>query len=260
MKNTEYTFKNAVRKSWLPMYHYFRSRFLEWKYSGHASEVSFEWDWSKTNYNRIALVNLFLRHLEDPSYLEIGCQNNALFDSIPVAKKTGVDPYQGGTIRTTSDDFFQQNSDFFDFVFIDGLHTFEQVRKDIINALAKTKVGGWVAIHDMLPRSWVEEHVPVVSQGAWTGDVWKVAFELVDAVGIDFRIVKIDHGVGLVRLISHEAKLAQKDFLNNENFSYFAKNHRALPVISWEEMRAWLDASNESGKQALELTGDSSNI
>jgi hypothetical protein len=256
MKNTEYTFRKAFRKSWMPIYHYFRSRFLEWKYAANASDISFEWDWSKTNYNRIALVNYLLRHLDNPSYLEIGCQNNALFDSIPVPNKTGVDPYQGGTIRTTSDDFFQKNADFFDFVFIDGLHTFEQVRKDIINALAKTKVGGWVAIHDMLPRSWVEEHVPVVSQGAWTGDVWKVAFELVDAIGIEFRIVKIDHGVGLVRLISQEAKLAQKDFLKNENFSYFAANHRALPVISWDEMRTWLEASHEARKLTTKFVSD----
>ena len=37
------------------------------------------------------------------------------------------------------------------------------------------KPGGSIAIHDMLPRDWIEEHVPQISTRAWTGDGWKGA-------------------------------------------------------------------------------------
>ena len=69
------------------------------------------------------------------SYLEIGCFNNELFNYINCQKKVGVDPYSGGTIRKTSDDFFLKSKETFDCIFIDGLHVYHQVKKDIINSL-----------------------------------------------------------------------------------------------------------------------------
>ena len=34
----------------------------------------------------------------------------------------------------------------------------------------------------------------------WTGDVWKHAFELASSDDIDFRIIKADYGLGILRL------------------------------------------------------------
>ena len=67
----------------------------------------------------------------DCKYLEIGCQNDLCFNSIITNNKIGVDPNAGGTIKTTSDDFFNNNEDFYDVIFIDGLHEYDQCRKDI---------------------------------------------------------------------------------------------------------------------------------
>ena len=43
----------------------------------------------------------------------------------------------------TSDDFFLSNKDKFDVIFIDGLHIYEQVRKDVVNSINAINDGGW---------------------------------------------------------------------------------------------------------------------
>ena len=35
----------------------------------------------------------------------------------------------------TSDEFFKSNNEFFDLIFLDGLHTYEQTIKDIDNSI-----------------------------------------------------------------------------------------------------------------------------
>ena len=52
-------------------------------------------------------------------------------------------------IQKTSDDASKElNSETYDFVYIDGIHTYEQVKKDIINYLPKIKKGGVIGGHD----------------------------------------------------------------------------------------------------------------
>jgi len=57
-------------------------------------------------------------------------------------RKTGVDPSPRRVLaewemhQMASDAFFAANTSKFDLIFIDGLHTSDQVIKDIFNALA----------------------------------------------------------------------------------------------------------------------------
>lgn len=53
-------------------------------------------------------------------------------------------------IRKTSDDAIHEIKKV-DFVYIDGMHTYDQVKKDIINYLPKIKKGGVIAGHDYHP-------------------------------------------------------------------------------------------------------------
>jgi hypothetical protein len=234
-----------TKNSLLKLITYF-IRLIKYKYfdlqNTSQSKVSFfDWDWNKINFNRIALVNLLVSKSKNSSYLEIGCATNSLFDSIPLVKKIGVDPASGGTIRKTSDDFFKSNKLKFDVIFIDGLHTYEQVRRDIINSIKFLNKSGFICIHDMLPRNWAESHPANITTGAWLGDVWKVAFELIETDYIDFKILKIDYGIGIIKVTNPRAEL--KDFhsqLEDKNFSYFFSNIKKIPIIEWNDAQDWL--------------------
>jgi hypothetical protein len=222
-----------------------RIYFLQNKYKNHFYNKEFNWKWSKINFNRIALINLLISKKKNCSYLEIGCASNNLFNSVYVSDKIGVDPFKGGNVRKTSNVFFNNNKKFYDVIFIDGLHEYWQVRQDVVNAIKFLKPNGWVVLHDMLPRNWVEHHVPNISPTVWTGDVWKVGFELLLTKGIDFKIVKIDHGIGVFKLTRKNPKLFDlSQTLNTAQFSYFYKNINKLPIIEWKNFQSWLNKTN----------------
>jgi hypothetical protein len=218
-------------------------KYLQYKYSANFDSRELNWNWGEMLWNRIALVNLLLSKFENPNYLEIGCASNKLFSSIFAINKTGVDPESGGTIRKTSDDFFKFNKKKFDVIFIDGLHTYDQVRKDIINSLKSLthKKVSFIALHDMLPRNWKEQHIPVISRGAWNGDVWKIAFELKETQGIEFKILRIDNGIGVIKVLKKNIVL--KDLraeISQKQFAYYFENLKKLPIIEWEDAQNWL--------------------
>jgi len=221
-----------------------REALLMRRHQRHACATRFDYDWSALSHNRISLVNLLLAASPDGDYLEIGCAGNDLFQSVLAARKIGVDPVRGGTHRQTSDDFFATwDGGKFDVIFIDGLHLYDQVRRDLVNALAWLKPGGWIAMHDMLPRDWLEEHVPQIRSAGWTGDGWKCAFEIAATPGLDFRLLAIDHGVVVVRPTAPDVKLADLTFhLAEARFTYLAENIARLPLVDYPEGRAWIRA------------------
>jgi SAM-dependent methyltransferase len=153
-------------------------------------------------------------------------------------------------VRKTSDDFFAANSARFDVVWVDGLHTYEQARADVVNAIAALKPGGWVGIHDLLPRNWIEGFVPrLFGDGAWSGDVWKVAFELASSPGIDFKLLHIDRGVGVFRVLNADARLVdRRRELDPASFAYLQQHVRELPIVEWDAAFQWItDAKRKSG-------------
>lgn len=217
-------------------------RRLQALYQAHADTRRLNYDWRKTNFNRIAIVNLLLSGKRDGKYLEIGCATNALFDSVFTKQKVGVDPEQGGTHRMTSDEFFRQHgTERYDVVFLDGLHTYEQTHLDVVNALRCVGKGGWIALHDMIPSDWLEEHVPRLA-AVWSGDVWKVAFELAQSPDIDFKLFTIDCGVGVLRVLKDDAKIPDLHAtLADKRFGYFYDNFKTLPVVDYDTGRSWID-------------------
>lgn len=211
---------------------------LERKYKKHAHPKVYDWQWEAKGYNRIALVNFLVKNSggHECNYLEIGCASNELFDSVFSLRKTGIDPNSGGTHRMTSDNFFEQNpKQCFDVVFIDGLHEYQQVRRDAINSLNFLNDGGWIAFHDFLPSTWKEHHVPRI-QSEWTGDCWKLAIELSKADGLDFWIINIDHGVGLLRKSGIEYSLPNlSSELLDAQFDKFVEELQNLPIIDFDD-------------------------
>jgi hypothetical protein len=221
-----------------------RESLLTRKYARSRFARTLDFDWAAIRHNRISLVNLLVADNPGGDYLEIGCASNLLFDAVMAARKTGVDPQSGGTHRQTSDAFFAEHPDArFDVVFIDGLHHYDQIHRDVANALRATRAGGWIGLHDMLPRDWIEEHVPQISTSRWTGDGWKVAFELMVSADVDFRLMAIDHGVGVVRVLRDGAEIADLgETLSPKRFSYLYEHFAELPVVGYDEGRAWIES------------------
>ena len=200
------------------------------KYSNFC-DTGIQIDWNKILFNRVSFITAATQKFSDCRYLEIGCDDNICFNSIPVINKIGVDPDRGGNIKDTSDNFFKNNKNRFDVIFIDGLHIYEQCRRDVINALKVLDKNGYIFLHDMTPRNWAEENVPRLKNTLWTGDIWKVAIELSKTKGIDFFVINADMGVGVLRkkeenIVYHDdfenlKDLKFKDFLNlNESINY----------------------------------------
>jgi len=151
------------------------------------------------------IIPYLANKLAAKSYLEIGCADNQCFDKVPVVHKVGVDPERGGTVRMTSDEFFSSNKEKFDLIFVDGLHKYEQVYKDLENSFKSLQPGGIVVMHDILPSnrfSAAPNKKEKKKKGvvAWNGDVWRAAFDMAQKDDIVFRAVRCLHGVGIIRV------------------------------------------------------------
>ena len=209
---------------------YYKNRILN--YDKLTNKINYEINF----YKRHAFINKAIFQYHDCRYLEIGVFDNDLFNSIPlnISNKYGVDPERGGNFRMTSDEFFKKYPDLmFDVIFIDGLHEFEQCQRDCINSIKHLKKDGIIIFHDMLPRSYYEEHVPR-QLGDWKGDVWKVAVELSSSKKCEFKIVNIDNGIGLLK-IEKDFTYKKIDGLDKKNFDDFLEYYKNLPIIKSEE-------------------------
>ena len=116
----------------------------------------------------------------------------------------------------------------FDCIFIDGLHEYHQVKKDIFNSLKFLNEGGIILLHDCLPNNYYEQATPRC-QWIWNGDVWKSIVEFRTHSNLDTYVCLADEGIGLIFKRSNRNILASniKDF-KKMNFSYFYKNYKDL--------------------------------
>ena len=150
------------------------------------------------NYFRWDLIEYLINKYKYSDYLEIGCDQDQLFSKVKIKNKTGVDPTNGGNIRKTSDEFFKENKKKFDIIFIDGLHTYNQVKKDILNSISCLKDEGIVLVHDCMPDSLSKQAVPRYRM-SWNGDVWKAIVDLRQNENLEIYTCKIDQGIGVIK-------------------------------------------------------------
>ncbi len=186
----------------------------------------------KINWNqypkRYEIINNIIKYKNYKDYLEIGCFNDENFNKIKIENKIGVDPVSGGNIRKTSDEYFKSNKNLFDIIFIDGLHHYEQVHRDVINSLNVLKKDGIILVHDCLPLKARDQMIPR-SHEKWNGDVWKSIVEFRTHSNLDTYVCLADEGIGLIFKRSNRNILASniKNF-KKMNFSYFYKNYKDL--------------------------------
>tara|TARA_B100001057_G_C22521699_1_gene822128 strand:- start:78 stop:749 length:672 start_codon:yes stop_codon:yes gene_type:complete len=202
-------------------------------------KLTFDWSIFPKRYE---IINEIILKKNFKDYLEIGCFTDENFNKIKVKNKVGVDPIQGGNIRKTSDEYFKSCEDFFDIIFIDGLHHYDQVKKDILNSLKILKTGGVILIHDCLPRKARDQMVPR-SHEEWNGDVWKSIVEFRTKDDIDTYVCYADHGLGLIlnRKNKNKLDLNIKNF-KKLKFSDYYKNHKKfMNIINHKEIFKVLD-------------------
>ena len=190
-----------------------------------------------SDYYRWDLIKYLINKYNYIDYLEIGCDQDQLFSKIYIQNKVGVDPVSGGNLRKTSDEFFKTNDKKFDLVFIDGLHTYEQVKKDIINSLDCLKENGVVLVHDCMPDCMSKQAVPRYRM-TWNGDVWKAIVEFRNSKDIDVYTCYADFGIGVIfkrpnRNLLHYPK---KNYSKLKFEEYFNNYQKLMNIIEYEEL------------------------
>ena len=196
--------------------------------------IGFDFTTKKT---RLEIVQSIIEKKKFRKYLEIGCFNDELFNYIKCEKKVGVDPVSGGTIRATSDQFFKENEEKFDCIFIDGLHQYSQVKKDIFNSLNFLSESGIILLHDCLPNNYYEQATPRC-QWIWNGDVWKAIVEFRSLKDIDVYTCYADHGIGVI-LKRPNKNLLENSYDNYSNLKfdeYFYNYKKLMNLIEYDEL------------------------
>ena len=194
------------------------------------------------NINRWDLIKKIINQNNFHSYLEIGCDENHSFDNININHKIGVDPYSGGNFRGTSDHFFSTNRENFDCIFIDGLHEYEQVCKDIKNSLDCLNPKGVILLHDTLPPNIHQQAVPRYKR-TWNGDVWKAIVNFRTYENYDIVTCRIDQGVSIIRKINNKDKLniKIKNFKNLTFKDFYYNYNDYMRIIDYENIFNYLN-------------------
>jgi len=189
------------------------------------------------NYFRWDLIEYLINKYKYSDYLEIGCDQDQLFSKVRIKNKTGVDPVSGGNIRKTSDEFFRENKNKFDIIFIDGLHTYNQVKKDILNSINCLKDEGIVLVHDCMPDSLSKQAVPRYRM-SWNGDVWKAIVDLRQNENLEIYTCKIDQGIGVIKKKRNSSILKIEKNIKDLKFKDYYKNYeKYLRVVDLEEFQ-----------------------
>ena len=189
------------------------------------------------NYFRWDLIEYLINKYKYSDYLEIGCDQDQLFSKVKIKNKTGVDPTNGGNIRKTSDEFFKENKKKFDIIFIDGLHTYNQVKKDILNSINCLKDEGIVLVHDCMPDSLSKQAVPRYRM-SWNGDVWKAIVDLRQNEYLEIYTCKIDQGIGVIKKKRNSSILKLEKNIKDLKFKDYYKNYvNYLRVVDLKEFQ-----------------------
>tara|TARA_Y100001970_G_scaffold287801_1_gene413362 strand:+ start:5776 stop:6450 length:675 start_codon:yes stop_codon:yes gene_type:complete len=217
---------NPIKRKINMLYYYlFRERF--------SKKIDFKFD----DVYRWDLIDHLNNKYNFSTYLEIGCNDDELFSRITIKNKIGIDPVIGGNMKITSDNFFLQNKIMFDCVFIDGLHVYDQVKKDILNSSKFLNQNGFILVHDCLPRSLSRQAVPRYRL-TWNGDVWKAIVDLRRNPELEIFTCLADEGISIIQNKKNSNILNLDKKISNLKFKDFYYNHKEyMRIINFEEFK-----------------------
>ena len=166
---------------------------------------------------RVDVIQSILDTIGGETYLEIGCANGQTLKSIKIKNRISIDPAEISEalaevllennnilhFTNTSDYFFSGASDAvfsdkqIDVAFIDGLHSYKQVVKDVFNVLRYLSPRGVIVLHDCNPTEEVWQKVPMQCR-TFTGDVWKVMPFFKTVLYKNIFVLDMDYGLGII--------------------------------------------------------------
>jgi len=214
------------------------------------------------------------------AYLEIGVHEGSTLAEVNCGRKVGVDPSfspereavqakVGDHVtlhEMTSNSYFEVSQETFDFIYIDGLHHWEQVYSDFVCSLARLRPGGLILLDDTLPIDWFSmrrnKAFSIQSRRflkpkarhrhAWHGDVFKVV-PLVASFHRDLEWATFDRGNGQTLfwrrlewadehssstgspVTTSERKPLRR--IGNEEYFWFLKNRALFQIVSEQGFR-----------------------
>ena len=192
---------------------------------------------------RYELINFLINRFNLSNYLEIGYQNGICFGNVIAKNKKAVDPRplrtEPSVILNTSDEFFSQNKEKFDIIFIDGLHTYEQVKRDFDNSVLFLNDGGVIVLHDMNPSS--EDRAKSFNDGGeWNGDCFKIAIDFYNGeYDFEYHTLDIDQGCMFI-FPSKKTKKVYRN-INRDYLSFDPIRKEILNLITNDELQDLLN-------------------
>ncbi len=172
------------------------------------------------------------------SYLEIGINlPQECFDLIPCDHKISVDPNPNSKANyiMSSNEFWEMMSTeryYYDLIFIDGNHTYQQSKIDLKEALKNLSPKGTIVLHDVKPWNEDSQRIPRISQ-QWNGDVWKTAVDHVALANHLVYTIDCDYGICCIHPF---AKREQESRSMTDYYHVFEENReKFLNLISIDE-------------------------
>lgn len=177
---------------------------------------------------RFDIINYLISVNGYKSFLEIGTQAKINFTSVSVDRKVCVDPDPNAEAdyQITSDEYFENNFETFDIIFVDGLHHADVTYRDIVNSLKRLNPGGCIVVHDVIPFSYEAQVIPLLKASelnivAWNGDVWKSWIKLrTERNDLVMNCINTDHGCGVI----HFTNPGEGNFLQDFQNGYYDYN------------------------------------
>jgi hypothetical protein len=219
------------------------------------------------------ILDLFVR----PDYLEVGVFKGVTFNSLRAARKVAVDPkfafdYAPIAAGDASVEFWQVTSDCyfgtiaepsrrFDVIYLDGLHTFEQTLRDLLNALSFIKSDGVIVIDDVFPSSYVASLPSIeafkqvrtasgVVSRDWMGDVYRLIFFINSfCQQYSYRTINDNHGqLVLWRRARAEVEPARLADIATLGYDKLLLSKETLRLAPYGEILDLLRTRNETAR------------
>ena len=182
------------------------------------------------------LINDLISDLNYKSYLELGVSVGESWKLISCENKIGVDNNINvanefdGVIHSTTDDYFLNNKDKFDLIYIDALHEKNQVYKDFKNSFNVLNDSGVIIFHDVNPFDISQTHFNS------SGDVFELWIELAKTYKV--YIIKNEYdgdsvGIFIKSKNSKFIDIEVKDY----TYQFFSENREDfISYLNYEEI------------------------